>query len=346
MAEVVLVTQKEFYKGEKILLSAHGLQFQPAPADEQPLAEAVLARNCRAVVVGVEKYRGLLYEAMGKTGGTRGSLIARFGVGHDGVDKALARQNNIIVTNTPGVLDISVAEHTIWLMGCLARNVSAMEALLRAGEFPSQTGTELCGKTLGILGFGGIGRRVAAMAHFGLGMKVIAAGRRRAAALKEQEGRSGEQVMSAFGVEEYTNDIESVFRRADILCIHLPANAETRHFVNAQRLGLMRPGAMLVNTARGMVLDEAALYDALANGRLAGAALDVFENEPYKPVSPEKDLRTLKNVVLTRHIGSNTHEANERMARACVDNVSKFFAGRIAELTRVDMPSSAAPGRQ
>jgi lactate dehydrogenase-like 2-hydroxyacid dehydrogenase len=254
------------------------------------------------------------------------------------VDKALARKNNIVVTNTPGVLDISVAEHTIWLMGCLARNVSAMESRFRAGEFLSQTGTELCGKTLGILGFGGIGRRVAAMAHFGLGMKAVAAGRRPLSALKDQEGRRGEQVVSAFGVEEYTNDVESVFRRADVVSIHLPANAETRHFVNAHRLSLMKPGAMLVNTARGIVLDEPALYDALASGRLAGAALDVFENEPYKPASPEKDLRTLKNIVLTPHIGSNTHEANERMARACLKNIQSFFAGRIGELTRVDGP--------
>jgi len=140
--------------------------------------------------------------------------------------------------------------------------------------------------------------------------------------------------------------VESVFRRADVVSVHLPANAETRHFLNAHRIGLMKPSAMLVNTARGMVLDEAALFDALASGRLAGAALDVYENEPYKPASPDKDLRRLKNIVLTPHIGSNTHEANERMARACVANVSRFFAGRMGELTRVDMPSPAASGRQ
>ena len=178
MSEVVLVTEKEFLKGEDIFRAVKECEFHSAPAEERALATAASARRCRAVVVGVERYTGPLYEALGKTGGWRGALIARFGVGHDGVNKNLARQNNISVTNTPGVLDISVAEHTVWLMGCLARNVPAMEARFRAGEFPSQTGRELNGKRLGIVGLGGIGRRVAAMAHFGLGMRVLAAARR------------------------------------------------------------------------------------------------------------------------------------------------------------------------
>jgi lactate dehydrogenase-like 2-hydroxyacid dehydrogenase len=337
MPEIVLVTQKEFSKGEKVFRSAPDLNFQAAPAEEQALAQAALAAKCRAVVLGVERYVGPLYAALGKTGGPRGAIIARFGVGHDGVDKALARQHNAAVTNTPGALDISVAEHTIWLMGCLARNVSAMEARFRAGEFPSQTGAELGGKTLGIVGLGAIGRRVAAMARFGLGMKVFASGRR-------PESELGKE-LSALGVDRYTNDPDAVFREADVVSIHLPSNAQTRHFVNAQRLALMKSSAFLVNTARGAVLDEAALYDALAAHKLAGAALDVYEKEPYLPASGEvslrgpasldKDLRSLKNVVLTPHIGSNTHEANERIARACVANVSHFFAGRMNELTRV-----------
>ncbi len=340
MAEPVLVTQKEFGKGEDVFKSASGLRFTPAPADEASLAQAVLAQNCRAVVVGVERYSGPLYEALEKTGGlpnaqgARGALIARFGVGHDGVDKALARRKNIIVTNTPGALDISVAEHAIWLMGCLARNVSAMEARFRLGEFPSQTGVELHGKTLGLLGFGGIGRRVAAAAHFGIGMNVIACGRRPLSTLAADTA----QFRASAGIAEYTSNVDSVFKQADVLSIHLPANPETKRFVDARRLALMKPRALLVNTARGMVLDEAALFDALAGGRLAAAALDVFENEPYTPVSPDKDLRRLKNVVLTPHIGSNTCQANERMARACVRNVSAFFASDIGALTRVDLP--------
>lgn len=327
MGEIVLVTEKEFLKGEQVFRAVKECSFQPAPAAERVLATAVAAKRSRVVVVGVERYTGQLYEALGKMGGWRGALIARFGVGHDGINKSLARKNNIVVTNTPGVLDISVAEHTIWLMGCLARNISAMEARFRSGEFTSQTGRELNGKLLGIIGLGGIGRRVAAIAHFGLGMRVIAAGRR-------PQDRLG-ATLSELGVERYTNDPDTVFRQADIVSIHLPSNAQTRHFVNAQRLALMKPDAMLINTARGAVLDEGALYDALASGRLAGAALDVYENEPYEPVSPKKDLRTLNNVVLTPHIGSNTIEANERMALACVANVLAFLSGRMDEMTTV-----------
>jgi lactate dehydrogenase-like 2-hydroxyacid dehydrogenase len=117
----------------------------------------------------------------------------------------------------------------------------------------------------------------------------------------------------------------------------LPANAGTQRFINAARLAWLKPAAMLINTARGAVLDEEALHDALAAGRLAGAALDVFENEPYRPVRPDKDLRQLDNVVLTPHIGSNTREANQRMAEACLANVRAFFAGRLDRLTRVDV---------
>lgn len=321
MAEVILVTQQEFAKGEKVFRAAHDFDIQPAASQEQSLADAVVKHNSRAIIVGVEPYRGPLYAALGKSGG---AIIARFGVGHDSVDKVQARQHNIIVTNTPGVLDVSVAEQTMWLLGCLVRRVAHLHGKFRAGEFSGQTGTEVRGKTLGLIGLGGIARRVAAIAHSGFGMRVIAAGRRPA-----------EQITAAPGVEHYTNDTAAVFRQADIVSIHLPANAETRHYVNVTRLALMKPGALLINTGRGSLVDEAALYDTLASSHLGGAALDVFEREPYVPASPDKDLRALDNVVFTPHIGSNTREANERMAQASLANVANFLAGRLSELTRV-----------
>ncbi|MBI5396778.1 MAG: hypothetical protein HZA91_15900, partial [Verrucomicrobia bacterium] len=254
-----------------------------------------------------------------------GALIARFGVGHDSINKPLARQHGILVTNTPGVLDVSVAEHALWLMGCLARKISRLEARLRAGEFAGLVGMEMRGKTLGILGFGAIGRRVAAIAHFGLGMKVIAC-----------DPVAAPENLAALGVERYTTDVEELFRKSDIVSVHLPANASTQRFINTARLAWLKPGAMLVNTARGAGLDEEALYDALATGRLAGAGLDVFEKEPYVPAHVSKDLRQLENVVLTPHIGSNTREANQRMAEACLANVRHFFAGQLDRLTRVN----------
>lgn len=330
MSDVVLVTQLEFSKGEEVFRSESQFNWQPIDADEWTLSEAVMAHNCRAVIVGVAPYTGALYEALGKTGGSQGALIARFGVGHDNVDKSKAAQHGIIVTNTPGTLDQSVAEHAMWLMGALAKRIAAADARFRAGAFVPETGVELHGKTLGVIGFGSIGRRVAAMAHCGFGMRVLAAGRRAPKELTAMEKRDVEHLQAV-----YTNDMEAALRESDVVSIHLPANAQTRHFFNAQRLAWMKPDALLINTARGSLVDESALYDALAASQIAGAALDVFEKEPYEPVAPDKDLRTLSNVVLTPHIGSNTRTTNHNMARSCVETVRKFFEGRYQELPRV-----------
>ena len=213
----------------------------------------------------------------------------------------------------------------MWLMGSLARKISRLEARLRAGEFAGQVGIELRGKTLGILGFGAIGRRVAAIAHFGFGMKVVAC-----------DQITPAEPLASLGVERFTVEAEMMFRESDFVSVHLPVLPATQRFINATRLAWLKPGAMLVNTARGAVLDEEALYDALAAGRLAGAGLDVFEKEPYVPVDASKDLRQLENVVLTPHIGSNTREANQRMAEACLANVRHFLAGQHDRLTRVN----------
>jgi len=132
VAECVLVTAKEFAKAEHVFSSQPRFDVYSAPTEEPALADTILAKKCRAVVVGVETYSGALYEALGKTGRNAGAIIARFGVGHDGIDKRLTRKHNIILTNTPGVLDTSVAEHTIWLIGCLVRHVAALDAQVKA----------------------------------------------------------------------------------------------------------------------------------------------------------------------------------------------------------------------
>jgi lactate dehydrogenase-like 2-hydroxyacid dehydrogenase len=182
---------------------------------------------------------------------------------------------------------------------------------------------------------------VAQIAHFGLGMRVVAAESRRGEDLERAEGQPIAELLDAWGIEEITSDVDRVLGEADVVSIHLPANEQTRQFVDARRLAALRPDALLVNTARGSVLDEAALYDALASGRLGGAGLDVFETEPYRPAAEGKDLRTLANVVLTPHIGSNTRQANRRMAESCLANVLHFFAGRHEQLTRVAEPPAA-----
>ncbi len=336
MSDTVLVTQSEFAKAERIFRAEPRLRVVAASDDESSLAQQVRTARCRAVIVGVQPYHQSLYEALGECGGTDGAIIARFGVGHDSVDKTMARQHRIVVTNTPGVLDTSVAEHALWLIGSLARHLASCHGTLVSGGWQPRIGVELRGQTLGILGFGAIGRRVAKMARFGFGMHVLAVGRVSAQEIEQRAGTNMATLQREFGLDEYTTDVTSVLGRADILSIHLPAIESTENFVNADRLAMMQPGSRLVNTARGAVLDEDALYDALAAGRLAGAALDVYQQEPYQPQSPERDLRTLPNVVLTPHIGSNTIEANNAMAQAALDNVAHFLQGRFSDLTRVD----------
>jgi len=336
MSDTVLVTQSEFAKAERVFRAAPRLHVVPAPDDESSLAHQVRTARCRAVIVGVRTYRQSLYEALGECGGADGAIIARFGVGYDSIDKTLARQHRIVVTNTPGVLDTSVAEHTLWLIGSLARHLASCHGVLVSGGWQPRIGVELHGQTLVILGFGAIGRRVAKMARFGFGMRVLAVGRASAQEVEQRAGTNMAALQRAFGLDEYTTDVTSVLGRADILSIHLPAIESTADFVNADRLAAMKSDSRLVNTARGAVLDEDALYDALAARQLAGAALDVYKQEPYQPQSPERDLRTLPNVVLTPHIGSNTIEANNAMARAAIENVTHFLHGRFSDLTRVD----------
>jgi lactate dehydrogenase-like 2-hydroxyacid dehydrogenase len=334
--EVVLVTEKEFAKGEAVFRSDRRFQIAPNRADEEDLSSAVRVTKTRAVIVGDRRYRGPLYDALAEIGGSRGAIIARFGVGHEGIDKALARTHGILVTNTPGALDQSVAEHTIWLLGALARRIAASDVRFRSGHFTASEGIEVAGKTLGVLGFGAIGRRVATIAHHGLGMRVCVLERRPPEELAREEGVEPAAFFSRYGVDRYTTDLAEVISQADVVSIHLPATPATRHFMNAERLKLLKPAALLINTARGSIVDEAALADALAERRLAGAALDVFETEPYEPRSGARDLRTIENVILTPHIGSHTREANERMAEACLDTIANFFAGAMERLPRVD----------
>ncbi len=332
----VWLPQYRFFKAEEVFRAAADVDVRCVPSEEQALADAIIAQGSRAVILGINRYAGPLYEALATTGGSQGAIIARYGVGHDGVDKTVLRKNNIVLTNTPGVLDRSVVEHAVWLLGSMVRNVAASHAQFRAGEYLPRPGTEVFGKVLGIIGFGAIGRRVAAVAHFGLGMRVHAADCRTPAELEKEENKNFDTIKSEYGVDVYTTDVEEVLREADVISMHIPSTESTHHYINAERLGMMKPGAMFINTARGPIVDETALYDALSSGRLAAAALDVFENEPYKPVVPEKDLRTLENVVLTPHIGSNTYQCNTRMSNACLKNVGDFFADKLDALSRVD----------
>ena len=342
MQEVVLVIERLIKKAPLIFRSTSQFDIEPAPAVEADLAEEIIVRNCRAVVLGTGTYRGPLYEALGQTGGgiKNRAIIARFGVGHDDLDKALAAKYGIVVTNAPGAGSQSVAEYAVCLMCCLARNVVAKNEEMKAGYFVPGMGVQIRGKTLGIIGFGNIGRLVAAIASFGFGMRVLAADCRLPMELQAKPGCSNSVdsscVLAGLGIDLFTHDIDSVLKESDFISLHLPADENNRNIIDASRLALFKPGSMLINTSRGSILDEVALFDVLKAGLLAGAALDVYRTEPYVPAVGGKDLRTLENVILTPHIGSNTPEASIATAKSCLKNIDAFFHGRLEELDRVN----------
>ncbi len=326
MCETVIVAELEYNKARHIFESVEEFEFISSKEDEKSMSEAVLKNNSRAVITGVEPYESELYQALSESSQGKGAIIARFGVGYDNINLELAQRNKIVVTNIPD-LGPGVAEHAIFLLGALIRHISELDKSFRERKFSPIAGSELADKTLVIAGFGKIGRRVARIAHFGFGMKVIAA--------DIMPVNNVEEFKRENGLEDYVNDIDRVLSQADFVSVNMAANDKTHHFFNADRFAKFKKGSFLVNTARGRVIDEVALFDALATGHLGGAALDVFENEPYEPISEDKDLRKLDNVVLTPHVASNTVETNERMAKGCIENIANFLAGRLDKLTRV-----------
>jgi glyoxylate reductase len=222
-------------------------------------------------------------------------IVALHAVGYDNVDLEAATARGVVVTNTPDVLTEATAEYTLALMLALVRRVAEGDRLMRRGdtwgwEPTFMLGTGLAGKTLGIVGLGRIGREVARLAE-AHGMRVIHASRRSGVPLAE------------------------LLADADVVSVHAPLTAETRHLIDEAALSAMKRGAVLVNTSRGPVVDEAALEAALRSGRLGGAALDVFEHEPE--VHP--GLRGRDDVVLTPHLGSATEETRLAMGMICVD---------------------------
>src|SRR5918995_5618517 len=195
-------------------------------------------------------------------------VIARAGTGIDNVDVPAATARGIVVMNSPGANSVSVAEHALALMLALARAVPAADAAMKKGIWDKKrlTGAELRGKTLGVIGLGRIGQEVAARAR-AFGMDLIA-----------HDPFISEQIATTLGLELVSAD--DVCARADYLTLHVPSTAETRHFIDARRLALCKPGVRIINTARGELIDEAALADAIERGHVGGAGLDVFAQEP------------------------------------------------------------------
>jgi D-3-phosphoglycerate dehydrogenase / 2-oxoglutarate reductase len=224
-------------------------------------------------------------------------VIARAGTGVDNVDVNAASARGILVMNAPGANSVSVAEHAVALMLAVARAIPAADATMKRGVWDKKrlTGIELRGKTLGIVGLGRVGQEVAVRAR-SFGMEIVA-----------HDPFIAEPVASALGVKLL--DLDLLCAAADYITLHMPATAETRHLFNAERLARCRRGVRIVNTARGELVDESALADALASGHVAGAGLDVFETEP--PVDGR--LTAMPQVIATPHIAASTHEAQEHV---------------------------------
>ena len=233
-------------------------------------------------------------------------MISIWGTGTDHVDLDTARARNIRVTNTPGVAAVAVAEHTISLMMAAAKQTVTVDAQVREGKWPRALVSQLRGKTLGLIGTGAIGREVARLGR-GIGMHVIA-----------WTFHPGGDIAEWVTFEE-------IFRRSDVVSVHVRQSPQTEGMIRREHFDLMKPSAIFVNTARGAIVREPDLIEALAEHRIAGAGLDVFATEP---LPSDSRLFSLKNVVLSPHSAGITPETTEAGLALAIDNVFQWLAGK------------------
>ncbi|MFC5997041.1 2-hydroxyacid dehydrogenase [Pseudonocardia hispaniensis] len=250
-------------------------------------------------------------------GELRTRFLGNFGVGFNHIDTVAAAKAGIVVTNTPGVLTAATADAAMTLLLMAARRAGEGEREVRAGAWtgwrPTHLlGTDVTGKTIGIIGMGRIGTAVARRAHFGFDMPVVY--------YDVSEHAEGHGIPGA----RRAASIEEVLEAADVVSLHMPGSDENTHLIDAARLARMKPTAFLINTARGDIVDHAALVEALRAGTIAGCGLDVFEGEPTIP----DGLLELDNVVALPHLGSATIETRTAMGMLVLDNLEAFLAGR------------------
>ncbi|MGQ9856136.1 MAG: 2-hydroxyacid dehydrogenase [Fervidobacterium sp.] len=247
----------------------------------------------------------------------KAKIIANYAVGYNNIDVQAATRKGIFVTNTPGVLTEATADIAFALLLSVARKIVEADKFVREGKFTGWKpklflGYDLFGKTLGIIGMGRIGQAVARRA-LGFGMNVVYYNRNRLPADIEQRYNA-----------RYV-DLDTLIATSDYISIHTPLTKETYHLINEERINRMKPNAIIINTARGPVIDELALYKALKDGKIAGAGFDVYENEPLLTPGLEK----LDNVVLLPHIGSATYETRDKMSEMVAINIIEVLEGRI-----------------
>jgi len=245
---------------------------------------------------------------------SRLKILANYAVGYNNIDLAAASQRGIVVTNTPDVLTESTADLTWALMLAVARRVAEGDAYVRSGAWPGwaptqMLGTDVSGKVLGIVGMGRIGQAVARRAA-GFNMRIC---------YHSRTAHTPDRLVAPWE----RRALADLLRDSDFVSLHVPLTTETQHLIGPDQLALMKPAAFLINTSRGPVVDETALVSALRQRRLAGAGLDVFEQEPaFHP-----GLRELREVVLLPHLGSATLATRVRMGMICLENIEALFAG-------------------
>ena len=247
----------------------------------------------------------------------RAKVLGNFGVGFNHIDIQAAKTRGLTVTNTPDVLTDCTADIAMTLMLMVARRTGEGERQVRAGQWtgwrPTHLlGTKVTGKTLGLIGFGRIARAMAKKAHYGFDMQVIFF----------DPFPPSDEVIKSLGAKPCAS-VEEVLRNADFVALHCPGSKENHHLIDAARLAMMKPSAYLINSARGDVVDNQALIQALQNKTIAGAGLDVFEGEP----NLDKGFLELENAVLLPHLGSATAETRVAMGMRVIENVTAFFAG-------------------
>lgn len=285
---------------------------------DQPMSEAQLQAAMRDADAVLPTVSDRVTSAVLEAEPRRARILGNFGVGFNHIDVKAAKRLGIVVTNTPEVLTDCTADTTMLLLLGVARRGGEGERHLRAGEWTGwrpthMLGTRVSDKTLGLVGFGRIARAVAHRARFGFNMKII---------FHDPYPPPVDLIRELQA--EARDNLEDVLREADFVSLHCPGGKETHHLISRERLALMRPGTFLINSARGDVVDEAALAEALREGRLAGAGLDVYEREP----TVGAELLALENVFMLPHLGSASLETRVAMGMRAIDNVRAFFSGK------------------
>jgi len=281
---------------------------------KEELISAVKGKNYDAVLcLLTDKIDGDVFAAVPQV-----KIFANYAVGYDNIDLLAAQAHNKMITNTPGVLIESVAEHTFALMMTAAKRIVEADKFTREGKYKGWApmlflGSGLEGKTLGIIGLGRIGSKVAYYAAKGFGMRVVYYDM-----VKNEDFEKNTKAT-------FLESVNEVLKESDFVSIHVPLNESTRHLINEEKLKMMKPSAILINTSRGAVIDEKALVKILKDKVIRGAALDVFENEP----EIAKGLADLDNVVLTPHIASATEETRSKMSEIAADNIIAALKGEI-----------------